>query len=226
MNFSFVSSFNSFYECKHHSTQPWNQNLHFKSNFNGNERFRKLRIEFEPFDRIVPGFAEIFPNLKILEIKQQKIKFIEAKNFANLKELEELDLSENPLRTLKQNVFGNLGKLKTLSLSYCQLESLPAKIFSKLTQLEEIDLEHNQLTHLDKTFFANNLKLKEIHLNANKLQNIDVDFTSLVNIESIIMRRNDCINLSYYKTGPRTIPSTNSIQEFQSAINRDCTELV
>jgi Leucine-rich repeat (LRR) protein len=224
--FPFVSLTDSdygYHNCSHHSTQPWKQNLRFKSNFNEPEKVEKLTIDFKPFDRIVPGFAEIFPNLKKLEIYNQNIKFIEVEDFANLEKLEGLYLAGNPLKTLKENVFDKLGNLKQLHLNGCQLESLPTKIFSKLTKLEKIRLGRNQLTHLDKELFANNLELKTISLNGNKLQKIDVDFTKLPNIEYISMRDNDCINFSYGKT--ESWAPTHSIQEFQSAINQNCPKL-
>jgi Leucine-rich repeat (LRR) protein len=137
-----------------------------------------------------------------------------------LDKLERLILSVNPLKTLKENVFNKLGNLKGLHLWSCQLESLPAKVFSKLTKLEKIELGRNQLTYLDKELFANNLELKRISLNGNKLQKIDIDFTELPNIEEILMSDNDCIKLSYHK--PRYW-NTKSIQEFQSAINQNCS---
>jgi Leucine-rich repeat (LRR) protein len=183
-----------------------------------------LQINFQPFDRIVPGFGEIFPNLKELYIQHQDIKFIEADDFANLKKLERLVLRGNPLETLKENVFDKLGNLEELYFILCQLQSLPTKIFSKLTKLEKINLWTNQLTHLDKELFANNLELKRISLYDNKLQKIDFDFTKLPKIKEISMRDNDCIDLKYAKNGSCR-QTTNFIQEFQSTINQNCSKL-
>jgi Leucine-rich repeat (LRR) protein len=222
-SFSLFNSYVGRHICSQLSTQPWNPNLRFKTNLNETEKVEKLRISFKPFDRIVPGFAEIFPNLKTLYINVHEIKLLEAENFANLKKLHELDLGGNRLKTLKENIFDKLGNLKQLSLRVCQLESLPAKVFSKLTKLEWIDLNDNQLTYLDKELFANNLELKGIILDYNKLQKIDVDFKKLPNIEHIGIWDNDCINLRYNKTGTSTQTLTNSIQEFQSEINQNCS---
>jgi Leucine-rich repeat (LRR) protein len=208
------SSFNSTLET----------NSSIQNNFNDAESVEKLLIEFQPFDRIVPGFSELFPNLNVLKIESQNIKFIEAEDFTNLEKLEFLDLSKNPLKTLKKNVFEKLGNLKKLHLVGCQFQSLPAKIFSKLTKLETIDLWGNQLTHLDKELFTKNLELKKIYLGQNKLQKIDVDFTKSSDIKEIKMRDNDCINWTYDKTGSFAA-STKSIQDFQSAINQHCTKL-
>jgi Leucine-rich repeat (LRR) protein len=155
----------------------------------------------------------------------QNLKFVEAKDFANLNKLEIFDLSQNPLKTLKKNVFDKLENLRDLDLGYCELESLPEKIFSKLTKLEEINLWGNELTHLKKELFVNNLELKKISFHDNKLQKIDVDFTKLPNIKEIWMTSNDCVNLYYHETYSDA-SSTNSIQEFQSAINQNCTKRI
>jgi Leucine-rich repeat (LRR) protein len=77
-------------------------------------------MNFKPFDRIVPGLGEIFPNLKWLEINDQEIKFIEAEDFANLEELVVLQLVGNPLKTLKKNVFDSNYIFGVVSLKVCQ----------------------------------------------------------------------------------------------------------
>jgi Leucine-rich repeat (LRR) protein len=103
----------------------------------------EVELRFQPSKHIFDGIAEIFPNVKILWIDKQKIKFVERGNFAGLLNLELLALSSNQIEFLPKNVFSEIPNLKTLGLSNNQIKHFPANVFGILKNLEELWTDGN-----------------------------------------------------------------------------------
>jgi hypothetical protein len=213
--------------CSHRHPKRWYKLMKFSTKIDQPENVYRVLIELAPFDRIISGVGEVFPNLLHLTIREQDINELKADNFAYMEKVKHLDLASNKIKNLKENVFEHLHNLEWLKLSNNQLEKLPPKLFYNQQKLKEIDLGYNLLTHLDKGIFAVNSELKKIWLRRNKLKEIDVDFTKLSNIDIVDLFNNDCISLKYGGYTSRFDPegsTVKSIQEIQKIVNQNCTE--
>jgi len=139
----------------------------------------------------IPTQIKYFPNLKELQLAENKIKSENiAPEIANLKELEilsfykndltflpvwifelnqleELDLYYNTIEIVPQEI-GQLKKLERLYLANNRLYNIPDEI-GKLAHLKELYLKHNRISYLPNTLCKLE-KITDFHINDNYIQ--------------------------------------------------------
>lgn len=90
------------------------------------------------------AFAHL-PNLQLLSLDHNLIRYIEQFAFHNLTQLKSLNLSFNLISALHPSVFDDLSNLTFLSLARNKLKELPGGIFSTLFSLSNLIIRENFL---------------------------------------------------------------------------------
>ncbi|XP_031640375.1 leucine-rich repeats and immunoglobulin-like domains protein 1 [Contarinia nasturtii] len=109
-------------------------------------------------------------NLKLLNLKGNKLTTIPYSAFALAKSLEELDLSGNLIATIDSMAFNGLSNLKRLDLSFNRLALIDAFTFYGLPNLLMLDLNHNKIKTIgDGTFNLPKLQILNCNYNDVKL---------------------------------------------------------
>ncbi|GMI36745.1 hypothetical protein TrRE_jg9652 [Triparma retinervis] len=99
-----------------------------------------MNLAFVPFE------VKALTDLRILNLRDNKLTMFPSDVCAALNELEELNLAQNELAYLPENISA-MSNLKKLQLSRNQLKELPMGLFG-LPALQEIRLDNNLLTNL------------------------------------------------------------------------------
>lgn len=116
-------------------------------------------------------------NLKILILKNNKIRHIYNNTFQFLPELSILDLSQNFISFIPNKVFKYSPLLKHLSLQNNELDSnyiLPDS-FSGLSNLVILDLSSNLLQSLNETMFKELINMEYLNVSNCFINNLDID---------------------------------------------------
>lgn len=135
--------------------------------------------------------------LKMLNLRQNKIRRIAENAFKGLMTLKYLTLSFNEIQSLHRNVFKDLGFLEQLSLSTNQIRHIDEFLFSKNRNLEVIFLDHNQLKTINGNMFVRNDRLREIYMDDNHIKHISNIPNFLVNLKSLeiaVFTNNTCVD--------------------------------
>lgn len=114
--------------------------------------------------------------LEQLDLKSNKLGFIDRNAFVNLRRLKRLDLSDNYLTfDESDDVFRIQYHLSYLNLSYNQVEYVRRDLFTSLFNLNELDLSHNRLLTMENHSFENLRMLYYL----NVAQNYHLNFEEL-----------------------------------------------
>ncbi|XP_037951419.1 uncharacterized protein LOC119682125 [Teleopsis dalmanni] len=107
------------------------------------------------------------PSLKIVKLRGNLLKSINAKSFANSTQLEMIDLSKNNLRLIENDTFSKLKHLTALDLSYNEIARLDRNLFRSNDILTTLNLSRNVIERLTKLISNSlrdiNLSWCEIH---------------------------------------------------------------
>ncbi|XP_053328308.1 relaxin receptor 2-like [Spea bombifrons] len=87
-------------------------------------------------------------NVTILDLKENKIRFLADGGFNLYWNLEKLFLQNNKLRSISRLAFSGLFRLKTLFLSHNRITSLKIGVFKDLHSLEWLILDNNKVTKI------------------------------------------------------------------------------
>lgn len=110
-----------------------------------------------------------FIELKILNLKGNRIKDVKLTDFEHLRNLATLDLSSNNIKSINYNLLNTMSSLQNLYLSENQLEVVNKNAFSNLLLLTSIDLSKNKFKSLPKGLFKNNTILN-FSIEENRLE--------------------------------------------------------
>lgn len=135
--------------------------------------------------------------LKLLNLRENKIRDVAENAFKGLMTLKFLTLSFNEIQKLHVNVLKDLSFLELLSLSTNQIRHIDEHLFSKNRNLEIIFLDHNQLKAINGNMFQFNGKLREIYLDNNHIKhisNIPNFLTNLKELEVAVFTNNSCVD--------------------------------
>lgn len=109
-------------------------------------------------------------NLKVLNLKGNKLLTIPYSVFALAPALEVLDLSANGITQIEGMAFNGLNNLKKVDLSFNRLTMLDAFTFSGLPNLEVLELSQNKIKLIgDGTFNLPKLQILNCNYNEVKL---------------------------------------------------------
>lgn len=135
-------------------------------------------------------------NLKVLNLKLNKLKFIRNSTFVHAPSLRKVDLSQNEISEIEDGAFMQLLGLSSLVLNGNKLETLKRMTFSGLDNLRRLDLSFNQLETVDEDVFAHMNYLTELSLNDNNLAVLPEKlFTQTFKLDVIDLSNNKLRNI-------------------------------
>ncbi len=125
------------------------------------------------------AFTNGMLNLKILDLRDNKIKILEKEQFTGLNEskTEQLHIVSNELKEIHEWAFNGMAHLEQLDLSFMLISLLKDYSFGNIAQLKCLNLSHNQITEL------------KVHLldNTNSLSILDITRNSFVSISPCLL---------------------------------------
>lgn len=133
------------------------------------EKLDYLRISCAKVKTVPRNLLSLLPNLKILNLWQNKISEIENDAFSS--SLKSLDLSFNQLKRIKKETLSSATHLRDINLIHNLIEEIEDGAFN-LTDLESIQLNLNRLKTLPLNLFSNAPELTRLSLEWNQLTNI------------------------------------------------------
>uniref|UniRef100_A0A0N5AIL8 LRRCT domain-containing protein n=1 Tax=Syphacia muris TaxID=451379 RepID=A0A0N5AIL8_9BILA len=121
----------------------------------------------------VGAFAPIAQRLKTLELRNNKLLFLDPLILRDLGQLEVLDVGKNKLTEIAQGQFDSLESLEVLLINGNHLKSIEDRAFQGLKNLKILNLADNKLKKItNETFFGLD-NLEVLHLKDNDLTDID-----------------------------------------------------
>ena len=131
-----------------------------------------------------------------LDFANQGIRSLQAGDFDDLINLQELSLRVNDLTTLPVGLFRGLSGLQGISLSDNDLTTLPVGVFRGLSSLQGISLSDNDLTTLPVGVFRGLSSLQGISLSDNDLTTLPADLLRrLSSLRGLDLAYNDLTTL-------------------------------
>ena len=110
--------------------------------------------------------------IQTVNLKNNKIRIVNEKNFMSLKNLTELDLSENPIEHIDREAFSQLTSLLHLKLNKINLDSLASLNLEPLTnRLRTLQLSENWNLNLKNSSINKFSRLRELYLSRVNLKN-------------------------------------------------------
>lgn len=169
-----------------------------------------------PLKYIPKRIGFVFLNLKTLLITKSKLRFIEFRDFRNMKRLRKLYLPENKIEKIPICIFKHVENLEAVDFNGNNIEELNKDTFLNLPNLEIFTANDNKIRNLEEGLFRNNPNLKEIYLKQNKLQIIQVNFLTIKGVQMVDLRYNNCVNkLFECCAGP-------TLRDFQNHTSSSC----
>lgn len=133
--------------------------------------------------------------LKVLNLSSNQISRLEAKNFASLVDLRQLDLSFNSIASVEVNAFDGLKELEKLNLEHNKITKVPFDTFDSLLNLKVLILSFNQIRELSEESFTVINVIEEFYISNNQLQSIHPTIISDFEVAKIIdFSENVCID--------------------------------
>ena len=103
--------------------------------------------------RRIPKFANMDPEISVLNLSGNLIKDILSHSFENMKFLKVLNLAHNHIAFINATMFRGLSDLTHIYLDHNVLSSLHPDIFSDTHKLHHLDISHNMLTTIPSGLF-------------------------------------------------------------------------
>lgn len=128
-----------------------------------------------------------FPMLNILNLAENRLEFLPAIAWANLRQIQRIVLDNNQLKVFPSQLC-LLASLQTLSISSNVLVALPEEI-SALTSLTELDVGTNALDALPAGLRLLT-RLKTLDVRSNRLQRLPVSLAALGGLSRLFAQAN------------------------------------
>ncbi|XP_059615501.1 leucine-rich repeats and immunoglobulin-like domains protein sma-10 [Phlebotomus argentipes] len=119
-----------------------------------------------------------YTHLETLDLSQNRIDTLGAKNFEYQSNLQRLDLSRNLITTLGKDAFRGLKRLQSLNMSSNFIEGIHSGALVDLIALAELDLTNNRIISLEDTSFRSLGALQLLLLENNQI--LEVPTSNLV----------------------------------------------
>lgn len=140
-----------------------------------------------------------FPNIVKIDLRYNRIEYLEDYLFRNLTSLEFINFSGNLIQELNENLFSGNYKLKEIIFANNLIRTMPEKLFRNLMFLEKVDFGRNAITALPGNLFRDNRYVKEISFDDNEIYRMSsVTFINLNNLEQLDLEDNVCVNEGYF----------------------------
>ncbi|KAH7731557.1 CBR-PAN-1 protein [Aphelenchoides avenae] len=206
--------------------QIWNSLI----NILPNDMFAKVRprvltIENSGVSVFRKGaFSNIGRRLKSLHLKNNILKTIERRTFADLRGLRTLDLSLNKVKNLKKGQFDELPLLESLRLANNQISSIEDGTFENLSSLKSLNLAHNKITNITRDTFRGLNNLEVLDLQGNLLHTVDWSaFSHMKHLRRLDLSTNalEKVELRGHPDLERIYLNNNNLASLQNVSLRD-----
>ena len=135
--------------------------------------------------------AEHLDHVLGLELTGSGITALQAGDFHDLPNVNELRLGRNDLESLPEGVFDGLDGLRKLYLNDNNLSDLPDGVFDRLRSLRRLYLNDNDLSDLPDGAFGQLESLRRLRLNDNDLSELpDGIFDGLTDLRELWLHSN------------------------------------
>jgi len=136
-----------FYGCRVSEQQiPENRELNFTGQHEGGKTNNDvLYVEFNrcTVTKVPQGLTKIFPNLKVIQIWNSKLKKIVKNDLVEYKNLEKLNFYRNEIEFLPGDLFENFISLKFIDFHGNKLKVIEPNILDGLEKLTYVDFRDN-----------------------------------------------------------------------------------
>uniref|UniRef100_A0A8C4R9V2 Adhesion molecule with Ig-like domain 3 n=1 Tax=Eptatretus burgeri TaxID=7764 RepID=A0A8C4R9V2_EPTBU len=136
-----------------------------------------LDLSHNSIDQLPDGWAVDLRHLKILNLRKNRLKRLNAFSLVGLNGLRLLDVSSNHLVSLDKDAFVGMQELEELLLYDNMLTSIEQDTLLALSSLDKLYLSHNQLQTFPFEVLTQNDLLQQLHildLAANKIATLPV----------------------------------------------------
>ncbi|KAL7731678.1 hypothetical protein ACLKA6_000967 [Drosophila palustris] len=137
------------------------------------------------------------PNLRMLDLSQNRIEQLSRHGFQSAPELRVLSLAQNQLRQLEDTSFIGIQRLELLHLQDNQLGEADERALLPLAELRNLNLQSNKLESITDNFFSNNSRLEQLDLSRNLIRSISpTAFDNQRSLEYLDLSGNALLDIS------------------------------
>ncbi|EDV52522.1 protein artichoke [Drosophila erecta] len=137
------------------------------------------------------------PNLRMLDLSQNRIEQLPRHGFQGALELRVLSLAQNELRQLEDTSFIGIQRLELLHLQENQLGEADERALLPLAELRNLNLQSNKLEAITDNFFSNNSRLEQLDLSRNLIRSISpTAFDTQRSLEYLDLSGNALLDIS------------------------------
>ena len=111
--------------------------------------------------------SSFYPNLSMLDLKENHLSKVENDTFRGFVQLEILEISYNNITEIDSSGFSDLRKLKTLHLRHNKINIVKNIWFKHLKEVSLIDLRHNLIQTFEPPYFRWPSNLRMLLLQSN-----------------------------------------------------------
>ncbi|NXN09200.1 TLR7 protein, partial [Indicator maculatus] len=134
-------------------------------------RGNRLDVLWKDGNAIYLSFFKNLTSLEHLDISFNSLSFLPHGVFESLPpELRILNLTNNKMKSFNWGNLQYLKKLETLDLSNNLLTTVPRELSNCSSTLQNLMLRNNRIQHLTKRFLRGAFKLRHLDLSSNKIQ--------------------------------------------------------
>ena len=157
----------------------------------------QLRFSNNQFSKL-PISLYSLNNLKLLDMSNNKINYIDNEKFKALNSLVEIDFSKNKLREIPDSI-QYLSYLEIAKFSNNEILNVPNGM-GALTRLKRLYLDNNSIQFLPPQVFSNMIALEELYLFKNRLESVNFNdnmnlFDNMKHLKFLDLYSN---NLTYF----------------------------
>ena len=157
----------------------------------------QLRFSNNQFSKL-PISLYSLNNLKLLDMSNNKINYIDNEKFRALNSLVEIDFSKNKLREIPDSI-QYLSYLEIAKFSNNEILNIPNGM-GALTRLKRLYLDNNSIQFLPPQVFNNMVALEELYLFKNRLESVNFNnninlFDNMKHLKFLDLHSN---NLTYF----------------------------
>ena len=157
----------------------------------------QLRFSNNQFSKL-PISLYSLNNLKLLDMSNNKINYIDNEKFKALNSLVEIDFSKNKLREIPDSI-QYLSYLEIAKFSNNEILNVPNGM-GALTRIKRLYLDNNSIQFLPPQVFNNMVALEELYLFKNRLESVNFNnnmnlFDNMKHLKFLDLHSN---NLTYF----------------------------
>uniref|UniRef100_A0A3Q3BJN7 Toll-like receptor 13 n=1 Tax=Kryptolebias marmoratus TaxID=37003 RepID=A0A3Q3BJN7_KRYMA len=138
-------------------------------------------------------------NTVSLQLQKNLVEKISKDDFYGMSKLKFLDLRQNKIAYVDNGSFVDLDLLKTLIMRCNSLNDLPSNMFQGLSNLTVLDLKNNFIGFIHRSTFRFLISLQELDLGSNKLKQIR-DIQPILQLPQLQRINLECNQFSSFET--------------------------